>query len=174
MLHRHVVRSFFVFFVAALAGCSSTTRSTAPRSEVIASASDECREGDPEACGLACSYNVATASDEAGRSHELGNGVTRSGVAAKTFLPIARRAISATSMGCYNAAYLLEHGGAGRHDVGCALAMYRQACEEANHALSCMSMGRLDVPRDEDRARDAFKRACDAGHSAACSQLHPK
>lgn len=109
-----------------------------------------------------------------GRTYELGNGVARSGVAANTYY---RKACDLGDVnGCYNAAYLLENGLAGRRDAGCALALYRRACDEGKHAMSCMSAGQLykrgrDVPRDDARAREAFERACAAGHSAACGEL---
>jgi len=141
----------------------------------VSSASSGCSEGDAESCTVACSYNAASACNEAGRAYELGVGVTRSTVAANTFY---RKACDLGDYnGCYNAAYLLEHGIAGRHDPGCALALYRRACDEGSHPMSCMSVGiiyragAVDVPRDEARAIAAFRKACDAGHTAACAEL---
>jgi len=142
--------------------------------EVVAGARVDCGEGNVEACHVACSNNVASACNEAGRSYELGNGVARSGIAANTFY---RKACDlGDANGCYNAAYLLENGLAGRQDAGCALALYRRACEEWKHAASCMGAGKLykgtfGVPRDDARSREAFERACAAGHNAACAEL---
>lgn len=171
-------RDLLAAAVAALhVACAPKPTAPSASAEVISGAKADCREGNVEACHVACSNNVASACNEAGRSYELGIGVTRSGVAANTFY---RKACDLGEInGCYNAAYLLETGGAGRRDVGCALALYRLACEQGNHGQSCLNIGLIyksgiDVPRDEDRAREAFKRACDAGHAGGCMQLQSK
>jgi TPR repeat protein len=172
--YRVAVRPAVFVFLSLAAACSpSTTRSAG--GDIVRSAKIDCAEGNTQACEVQCSDNVASACNEAGRSYELGNGVARSGVAANTFYRKACDLGDAT--GCYNAAYLLEHGLAGRRDAGCALALYRRACDGSNHAASCLNAGMIwkagdeEVPRDEERARAAFERACAAGHNGACAEL---
>ena len=169
------MRALIVVLPLLLVACAPEPAAPSASAEIVSGAKVGCGEGNLEACEVACANNDPAGCNEIGRSYELGLGVAKSGVAANTFY---RKACDlGDANGCYNAAYLLEHGLAGRFDAGCALALYRRACDEAKHAASCMSAGQIyksgaiEVPRDEARAKEAFQRACEAGHAAACAEL---